>query len=58
MLVDGVPLKEHPNFSDWQLRSKEIAELNRNQRMRLRFTINPTLAELVRAIKQIKLNSL
>jgi hypothetical protein len=58
MLVDGVPLEEHPNFSDWQLCSKEIAELNRNQRMRLGFTINPTLAELIRAVKQIKLNSL
>jgi hypothetical protein len=56
MLVEGVPLEEHSNFSDWQLRSKETADINRNQRIRLRFTRNPTLAELVRAVKEIKLN--
>lgn len=56
MLVNGLPLEAHHNFSNWQMRGNETAELTRKQRMHLRITINPTLAELVRAVKQIKLN--
>ncbi|BAY28163.1 hypothetical protein NIES2100_79920 (plasmid) [Calothrix sp. NIES-2100] len=55
MLVDGISLEEHPNFSDWQLRAKEIVKLNRKQRLRLGFTVNPQLNDLLRAVKQIKL---
>lgn len=58
MLVDGILLEEHSNFSDWQLRGKETAEITRNQRIRLGFTRNPTIADLLREVKQIKLNSL
>lgn len=58
ILVDGVPLEEHSNFESWQLQGKETAKLNRNQRLRLKIVQNPTVAELIRAVKQIKLNSL
>ena len=56
MLVNGLPLEAHPNFSNWQMRGNETVELTRKQRMHLRITRNPTLAELVRSVKQIKLN--
>jgi hypothetical protein len=43
MLVDGVVLEKHPNFSTWLSRGKEIFQLNRNQRLKLKLLANPTL---------------
>jgi hypothetical protein len=56
MLVDAVPLEKHPNFSSWQQRSEETVQLNRNQRLKLKLRTNPTLAELVRAVKHKKIS--
>jgi len=56
MLVNEFPLEEHPNFSNWQMRGNETVKLTRKQRMHLRIKVNPTLAELIRSVKQIKLN--
>ncbi len=56
MLVDAVPLEKHPNFSSWQQCSEETVQLNRNQRLKLKLRTNPTLAELVRAVKQKKIS--
>lgn len=56
MLVKGLPLEEHPDFNNWQMYGEEIIVLTRKQRMCLRIMRNPTLAELVKLVKQIKLN--
>lgn len=58
MLVDGSTLETHKNFTNWQLCGNKQVQLNRSQRIRLKFTINPTLSELVRAVKQLKINYL
>lgn len=58
MLVDGVVLGQHQNFSTWLSRGEETVQLNRNQRLRLKLRVNPTLAELVRAVKQKKISEL
>lgn len=59
MLVDGIPLEEHQNFSTWQQRCEEsIPLLSRKQRLRLNLRTNSTLAELVRAVKQKKISEL
>jgi hypothetical protein len=55
MLVDGVPLAEHPNFDSWRQRGQETVEVGKGARERLRIHFkNPTLEELVRAVKQVK----
>lgn len=58
MLVDGVFLEKHPNFSTWLSRGEEILQLNRNQRLKLKLLANPTLTELVRAVKHKRINQL
>lgn len=58
MLVDGVALEKHPNFSTWLSRGEEILQLNRNQRLKLKLLANPTLTELVRAVKYKRINQL
>lgn len=55
MLVEGVPLQEHPHFESWKLRAKETVELGQNTLAKLRLYTNPTLAELVSAVKLVKL---
>jgi hypothetical protein len=56
MLVDGAPLQDHPNFNSWQQRGQETVEIGKGARERLRIrNENPTLAELVQAVKQRKL---
>ncbi|TWH50883.1 hypothetical protein [Dulcicalothrix desertica] len=42
----------------WKQRGEEILQLNRNQRLKLKLLANPTLAELVRAVKQKKISQL
>lgn len=58
MLVDGIVLEKHPNFSIWQQRGEETLQLNRNQRLKLKLLANPTLVELVRVVKQKRISQL
>ncbi|MFE4106461.1 hypothetical protein [Almyronema epifaneia] len=55
MLIEGVPLGEHPNFGQWQQRSQEVVEIGRGAKERLGLYTNPTLADLIDAIKRSKL---
>ncbi len=55
MLVDGVPLSEHRNFQRWQQRAKEIVEIGKGTKERLGLSQNPTLADLIAAVKRQKL---
>lgn len=57
MLVDGVPLEQHLNFMSWQQQGNQIVELNQRTREKLRLYQNPTLSELVGAVKRLKLRS-
>jgi hypothetical protein len=57
MLLDEVPLEEHANFNSWRQRGRETVEIGKRARERLRISSkNPTLEELVGALKQVKLN--
>jgi hypothetical protein len=56
MLLDEVALEEHPNFNSWRQRGRETVEIGKRVRERLRISSkNPTLEELVGALKQVKL---
>lgn len=55
MLVNGVPLSEHKNFQTWRQRATEIVEIGRGAKERLGLYQNPTLAELIDAVKRQKL---
>lgn len=57
MLVDGVPLEKHQNFMSWQQKGNQIVELNQRTLTKLRLYQNPTLSELVGAVKRLKLRS-
>ncbi|WP_346292970.1 hypothetical protein [Sphaerothrix gracilis] len=55
MLIDSVPLADHPNFSQWQQRSNEVVEVGSGAKERLGLSTNPTLADLVDALKRSRL---
>lgn len=56
MLLDGVPLEEHPKFDSWQQCGQKTVEVKKGAKKRLGIRLkNPTLQELVQAVKQVKL---
>lgn len=55
MLVEGKLLSEHSNFEYWKQRGNEMVELSQSKLVKLGLYKNPTLAELVHAVKRVKL---
>ncbi len=54
MLVNGIPLSEHQNFQTWQQRATEIVEIGTRAKEKLGLYKNPTLADLIEAVKRQK----
>ena len=54
MLVDGVPLEDHFNFAGWEARARETVSIGRSAAERLGISTNPTLGELVDAVKRLR----